>query len=60
MIQKISRLDIKYIKDFHPEQYYNIKRISMNLDSILDGSFEIKNIVYKNQVCYCKESELIL
>lgn len=31
----------------------------MNLDSILDGSFEIKNVIYKNQVCYCKESELI-
>ncbi|CAK62714.1 unnamed protein product (macronuclear) [Paramecium tetraurelia] len=60
MIQKISRLDIKQIKDFHPEQYYNIKRISMNLDSLLDGSFEIKNIIYKNQICYCKESELML
>lgn len=48
MIKKISHLDIKYIKDFHPEQYYNIKRVSMNLDSILDGSFEIKNIIYKN------------
>ncbi|CAD8195143.1 unnamed protein product [Paramecium pentaurelia] len=60
MIQKISHLDIKQIKDFHPEQYYNIKRISMNLDSILDGNFEIKNLIYKNQVCYCKESELIL
>lgn len=32
----------------------------MNLDSILDGNFEIKNLIYKNQVCYCKESELIL
>ncbi|CAD8124090.1 unnamed protein product [Paramecium sonneborni] len=60
MIQKISQLDIKQIKDFHPEQYYNIQRISMNLDSVLDGNFELKSVIYNNQICYCKESELII
>ncbi|CAD8118495.1 unnamed protein product [Paramecium sonneborni] len=31
----------------------------MNLDSVLDGNFELKSVIYKNQICYCKESELM-
>ncbi|CAD8078293.1 unnamed protein product [Paramecium primaurelia] len=60
IIYKISQLDLKQIKAFHPEYYQQYKRLTMNLDSLLEGTFELRAIICNNRICHCREQDLML
>ncbi|CAD8094615.1 unnamed protein product [Paramecium sonneborni] len=59
IIYKISQLDMKQIKAFHPEYYQQYKRLTINLDSLLEGTFELKAIICGNRICHCREQDLM-
>ncbi|CAK89047.1 unnamed protein product (macronuclear) [Paramecium tetraurelia] len=58
IIYKISQMDMKQIKAFHPEYYQQYKRLTLNLDSILEGTFELRAIICNYRICHCREQEL--
>jgi len=31
----------------------------MNLDSLIDGTFELRTIICKTRICYCKENDFV-
>ncbi|CAD8085670.1 unnamed protein product [Paramecium primaurelia] len=59
IIYKISQLDMKQIKAFHPEYYQQYKCLTMNLDSVLEGTFELRAIICNQRICHCREQELL-
>ncbi|CAK86305.1 unnamed protein product (macronuclear) [Paramecium tetraurelia] len=60
IINKISQLEIKQIKAFHPEYYQQYKRLTMNLDSLLEGTFELRAIICNQRICHCREHDLMM
>jgi len=32
----------------------------MNLDSLLEGTFELRAIICNNRICHCREQDLML